>query len=264
MMSKQRAKGSLGLLSVLAMCGLLAVEAPVAHAVPALQLDIAGGFYDNIDQSIMTNSNTFTVYALLDTTARPGSAPSLTDTYFLSVALEPVTSASANLGSFSVNGTTVIATSDMTYGTPPIERILGGAAADPGDLAPHGVYPTYFREFAFTFNGSNTAGIYNTATTPGGISANLGGVGLLYAAFQLDLTLLNPNYALHFDLYNERVGHCVPGCTSDLDVNYWAPFSHDAGTTTTRGVPEPSAALLLGVGLVGIGVWQRIRAAQSA
>ena len=260
-MKSQRAKGSLGLLGVLTV-GLLTVGAPAAHAVPALQLDIAGGYYDSITQTIMTNANTFTLYALIDTTARPGSAPSLTSTYYISAALEPLTSTAANLGSFSVNGTNVNVTSDMTYGTPPIE-VAGVATTDPGDLAPHGQYPTYFREFAFSFNPLQTASIYNTATTPGGITANLGGTGLLYAAFQVDMTGMNPNYALHFDLYNERIGHCVPGCPTDLDVNYFAPFSHDAQTTTTRGVPEPSAALLLGIGLVAFGVWQRKRAAQS-
>ena len=262
-MSNQCVKGSLGFLGVLTVYGLLAVGAPVVHAYPALQLDIAGGYYDGTTQTIMTNSNTFTLYALFDTNARPGSAPSLTSTFYISAALEPVTSTAANLGSFSVNGLNTNVTSDMTYGTPPIE-LFGEATTDPGDLAPHGQYPTFFREFAFTFNPLNTTGSYNTAETPGGITANLGGTGFVYAAFQVDMTGMNPNYALHFDLYNERVGHCVPGCPTDRDVNYWAPFSHDAGTTNTRGVPEPSAALLLGIGLVGFGVWQRIRASQSA
>jgi len=257
------ANGSLGFLGALSVCGFLAAGAPVAQAYPALQLDIANGYYDNITQTIMTNSNTFTLYALIDTNARPGSAPSLTSTFYISAAVEPLTSTAGNLGSFSVNGTTVNATSDMTYGIPPIE-LLGDATPDPGDLAPHGQYPTYFREFAFTFSPSNTAGSYNTAQTPGGITANLGGAGFLYAAFQVDMTGMDSNYALHFDLYNERVGRCVPGCPTDVDVNYWAPFSHDAQTTSTRGVPEPSAALLLGIGLVGFGVWQRIRASQSA
>jgi len=258
-MRNQRAKGGLAFLGILTMCGLLAVEAPVAQAYPALQLDIAGGYYDSTTQTIMTNSNTFTLYALIDTAARPGSAPSLTDTYYISVALEPVTSTAANLGSFSLNSTTVNVTSGMTFGTPPIE-LLGLATTDPGDLAPHGIYPTYFREFAFTFNPLNTVGTYNTATTPGGITANLGGAGSLYAAFQVDMSLMDPNYALHFDLYNERVGR---GGSGDIDANYFAPFSHDAGTTTTRGVPEPSAALLLGIGLVGFGLWQRRSGAQS-
>lgn len=249
-MRNQRAKGSLGLLGVLTMVGLLAVGAPVAHAVPALQLDIAGGFYDTTTQTIMTSADSFTLYALLDPTARGVSA---TGTYYVSVALEPVTSGAANLGSFTFNGTNVNATSGMTYGTPPIE--LGGVATtDPGDLASHGMYPTYFREFSFTFNPLNTSGVYNTAETPGGIHA---GSGLLYAAFQVDRSLLNSPYQLHFDLYSESFRN------GDTDINKFAPFSHDAGTTT-RGVPEPSVALLMGIGLVGLGLWQRSRASQSA
>ncbi len=233
------------LLAVFTVLLIVGVWVPRAHAVPALQLDIGGGFYDTSTTSILTSSNTFTLYALLDTTARPGMVPSVTDTYYLSVALEPVTSGAASLGSFSVNGTNVNATSGMTFGTPPLE--LGGlATADPGDLAPHGVYPTYFREFSFTFNSSNTSGVYNTQLNPGGIHA---GTGLLYAAFQVDRTLLSSPYQLHFDLYNEKFRN------GDIDTAQFAPFSHDAGTTA-RGIPEPSGAWLLGLGVLGLALWQ--------
>ena len=252
-MRNKRAKGSLGLLGAMTMCGLLAVGAPAAYAVPALQLDIAGGFYDTTTQTIMTNESKFTLYALVDPGVR---LTPVTDTYYLSVALTPPTSDPASLGSFMINGTAVNVTSGMTYGTPPIE--LGDVATtDAGDLAPHGTYPTYFREFSFTFNPLNTSGVYNSAQTPGGITSNLGGTGLLYAAFTVDRSLLASPYQLHFDLYNES----FKLRTGDTDVNWFAAFSHDAGTTT-RGVPEPSAALLLGIGLVGFGVWQRKRAAQ--
>lgn len=238
-------KRTLGFLSVLVLLILL-VGAPLAHAVPALQLDIAGGDYDTATQTIMTSSNTFTLYALVDPTQISASR-----SYFISAALEPITSSSANLGSFSFNGTSVNATSGMTYGTPPLEIFSSLQGYDAGDLAPHGVYPTYFREFEFTFNPVNTSGIYNTAETSGGIQA---GSGLLYAAFTVDTTLLRSPYQLHFDLYSERI------LQGDIDVKNFAPFSHDAGTnSTTRGVPEPNAALLMGIGLVGFGLWQRRR-----
>ncbi|MGA6826458.1 choice-of-anchor N protein [Nitrospira sp. NS4] len=253
-MNNQCRNGLSGFLSGLTLFGLLAVGAPAAHAVPSLQLDIAGGWYDTATQTVMTQRDTFTVYALIDTTARPGSAPSLTDTYYLSVALEPLTSAAADLGSFSVNGTLVNVTSGMTFGTPPIEGLT--ATFDQGDLAPHGMYPTFFREFAFTFGSLNTAGIYNTAVNPGGITSHLGGTGLLYAAFQVDRSLMNSAYSLHFDLYSEKFR------SGDIDANYYAPFTNDAGTTV-RGVPEPSTALLMGAGLLGVGLWQRRRASQS-
>lgn len=244
-------KRAMGFLSGLTLLILLAVGSPEAHAVPALQLDIAGGYYDTATQTIMTSSNTFTLYTLLDPTQLSASR-----SYFLSAAMEPVTSAAADLGSFSINGTSVNATRGMIYGTPPLEIFASMQGFDAGDLAPHGIYPTYFREFEFTFNPANVSGVYNTAETSGGIQA---GSGLLYAAFTVDTTLLRSPYQLHFDLYSERL------LQGDVDVKNFAPFSHDAGTnSTTRGVPEPSVALLMGIGLIGFGLWQRSRASQSA
>jgi hypothetical protein len=120
-----------------------------------------------------------------------------------------------------------------------------------GTLAQHGIYPTYFREVAFTFNSSNTSAEYNTADNLGGIHA---GSGLLYAGFSIDRSLLASPYQLHFDLYNESL--ITRRGVTDIDVNRFAPFSHDAGTTT-RNVPEPSSLLLMGAGLAGIGILRR-------
>jgi len=54
-------------------------------------------------------------------------------------------------------------------------------------------------------------------------------------------------------LYNTELGKE----SSDIDVNQFAPFSHDAQSSK---VPEPTTMLLLGLGLVGLaGVGRRIK-----
>ena len=87
--------------------------------------------YDVGDESIYTKSDVFTLYAfanpggkLFDENGNPdGVGPSnpadtLADTFYLSIAIVPKSSATTDFGSFDVNGATKD-TTDMTYGTPP-------------------------------------------------------------------------------------------------------------------------------------------------
>jgi hypothetical protein len=185
----------------------------------------------------------FTVYAVL--TPPTGATPAdilalLNQTYYVSVALTPA--GSGNLGSFTFDGSTVNATSGMAYGVPPIETLQ---VFDPGDLSKHGVYPTYFTQFGFTFNPLSTTTAYNSATSPGGLTPNPAG-SAYYAAFTVDTSLLAAGYQLHFDLYNAVMASCLTtGCTN-YTIDMFAPFSHDA---ETRRVPEPSSAVLMLTGL---------------
>lgn len=213
-----------------------------ARAVPELQLDILGGTYDSTTQTIMSASNSFALYAY--SLSLPGS-------FFLSMALVPAVTA-GNYGSFTVNGSTINVTGDMTFGTPPLETILGGAETDRGDLPTHGMYPTYFAEQMFTFSAADQSGLYNTQDQTG--AGPQAGTGMYFARFDFDLSGLAAGFGLHFDLYNESIiSYCKNrNCTiGDIDVNKFAPFSHDAQAMVTA-IPEPEtyAMLLVGLGLM--------------
>ena len=97
---------------------------------------------------------------------------------------------------------------------------------------------------------AQTATEYTTQNNPGGPTPNPAGTSY-YIGFTGNSSLLQAGYQLHFDLYNEAAYNCAKKksttpCT-DVDVNSFAPFSHDAETTTQ--VPEPSVAFLMAIGL---------------
>lgn len=211
-----------------------------AYAIPTLQLDIQGGRYDALDQTIFATGSSFALYALL----LPDKGGNITDTYYISAALRPKTGPSGgDFGSFTFGGETVRATADMSYGIPPLELYLG---KDPGDLSRHGIFETYFTEFSFTFSGSNMTQAYNSQDYAGqGPKPYSSGDKMYYQSFLVDTSLLAAGYSIHFDLYNEKFGK-----GTDIDVKTFAPFSHDANSTTS--VPEPATILLLGLGLIGL------------
>jgi hypothetical protein len=211
--------------AVVAFC---AIAIQNAQALPNLQLDISNGVWDPVTETTVSTSGTFDVLALA------GDPAGLT--YYLSAAIAP-NPAGGDFGSFSINGT-VYNSANMTFGTPPIETV-------DGELASHGIFPTFFAEVQFNFNGASTIGAYNVQ------DGTAGPGNLFLKSFAVDMTGVAEGFNVHFDLYT----YGAKGGGSRTAITDFAPFSHDA---EGQNVPDGGAtAALLGLGVLGLAAIRR-------
>jgi hypothetical protein len=211
-----------------------------AHALPFLQLDVSDGIYDEVTETTTATSNVFTLFALLNSTNAAG-------TYNISAALAPAPSQSgANLGSFVFNGATINATTDMTWGSPAL-------------MPAHDVYPTWYKQFDFTFNPLLKTNNYNVEDD-GDTHANpttVAGGNALYKPFVVDVSALSNDAVLVFDLYTYQ------GSSNKIKIKF-APFSHNAQASYIQPetVPDGSSTfVLLGLGFAVLVSLNRRKAA---
>lgn len=200
--------------------GVAFFSAPVL-ATPDLQLFISeedGGWYDTETETWVTSSDNFTLQAIVDdndvfrgeTTVELTLCIALSDDLYT---LDGDGNVVFNEGtSITVDGV-VLTEDDFVYGLPPISEV--NEDGEGGDMPPHDIYPTAFTEITIT--------IEDTGDYPD--------------VYEFEIT--DASAGIHFDLYT---------LDEDDEIDFFAPFSHDAATVPP--VPEPSTVALLASGLL--------------
>ena len=236
----------------LAVFALLALWGGAAYALPALQLGPGVGTwtYDTGTQTWVTDTNPFSLFAYANAAVGGNgdfawqSAGASTRNAYLVISAVPMIS----FDGFDVtvdNGAGAMSIFDSGFGAPPVQ--------DNNDLAPHGIFDTWFEIYEFQFD---AAAVTIGDTQPGGTGTGMG------HAEEFDITINSLEAGvtgIHMDLFVvEGDGTFDPSAPANSNkklVNAFAPFSHDA----QHVVPEPTTLVLLGVGIMGAGIASRRR-----
>ena len=148
------------------------------------------------------------------------------------------------MGWFTINDLEIQVTDGMLFGIPPIELVDTTPPYDipkkTDTLPTHDIYPTFYRDIAFTFEQQKQTSSYDV-TEQGNIGIKPpSGTGAFWQEFKFDVSHMTAE--LHFDLYQLDV---------DNNIIAFAPFSHDAEDGPAgNNVPEPQSLTLLGLGLI--------------
>lgn len=219
--------------------------ASTSFAFPELQLYIDGATYDAGSETWITDASSLDLYVISNMDL---------DNVLISIALDkteftefdnPDGIASANIGGTYLN--------DWTWGDAPLATVDPDLPGD-GDLAGHGIYPSWYAEFnAGNFRVADGGGIGDVQPDAFGDHfdpsagyldpQNANQLGEI-KKFSVDLA---GAFSFHFDAYS---------LNPDGSIAHFAPFSHDAGSTHT---PEPATMLLFGLGLAGAGVYRKFK-----
>lgn len=206
-----------------------------AFAIPNIQLFVDGGTYDFEHQTWVTTSSTFNLYVI-------GANVELSNVLVSMALFNDIGDDPNGEVSVDINGTTF---NSWAYGYAPLSTASTWDNSE--DLARHSVFPTWYSEF----NAGNfglVGGIGDVQPQPDywdpSIEGYLAAAQAMgeYKVFSIDVTGAT---FVHFDAYT---------LNPDGSIQYFAPFSHDAGM-----VPEPGTLLLLGLGIAGLGVGRKFR-----
>lgn len=213
-----------------------------SQAIPDLQVWIDGATYDESTQTWVTGATTFDLYII-------GTA-GLTDVKVSMALGDYAEFDDPNAAGVSVSG--VGAYNPWVWGYAPSTFFPDTWDGGSSDLAKHGIFPAWFTEFnAGDF--ADMGGLGNTNQDDANLNSEpfwfptdgyIGSSNHRGEFKKFTITLSNTG-AVHFDAYT---------LLSSGKIDKFAPFSHDA-----EAVPEPTTAILFGLGMGGAALVRRFR-----
>lgn len=231
------------ILTLLFVASIVSLFAATASAIPALQLGpgSSGGWtYDTTTETWVTSSSSFELLATANATKIDGGNGDYAwdpagagDQYAYLVASSTPESMTSTFNITLDNDGVTLTLVESGYGVPPV--------TDPNSLAPHGIFGTYYEIYEFDFD---EAVMTIADSQPGETGMGEG----FEERFDITINSL-VNGGVHFDLFTME-GNGLLG--DNYNIKTFAPFSHDA-----EAIPEPTAALVFGMGLLVVG--SRIR-----